>query len=342
MNDIFIRKDLVKITDKLEDAFLLNRVIKIFNNIANESIKNGFHCPIFFEINIKEIDKENILGMSTMTIRRIINKFIKKEFLLVDKTQKNHTYKINFNKINGLIKETKGSINFNKFGEEILLKEEIVKKSDEVINNIRNKDCVEEFSLEKQNAPETQEQKLKTKLNQQIELIKNNINYNIIKEKNQEKNQDYFKMFNSIYKVIEDVMRTTNGFIKINGETKTLETVKNVFLKVKYHHIDSVINKFKNIKYEIKNFKAYIRTVIYNTYIDKTFEDSNSDFKDTNLDDLKTKSNNFNLQCNKNKFINYDQKEPDYNLLRKIELMALREGIEEDKEYTFNGVKIKI
>ena len=121
MNDIFIRKDLVKITDKLEDAFLLNKIIKIFNNIANESIKNGFHCPIFFEINIKEIDKENILGMSTMTIRRIINKFIKKEFLLVDKTQKNHMYKINFNKINGLIKENKGSINFNKFGKEILL-----------------------------------------------------------------------------------------------------------------------------------------------------------------------------------------------------------------------------
>ena len=36
MNDIFIRKDLVKITDKLEDAFLLNKIIKMFNNIANE------------------------------------------------------------------------------------------------------------------------------------------------------------------------------------------------------------------------------------------------------------------------------------------------------------------
>ena len=43
----------------------------------------------------------------------------------------------------------------------------------------------------------------------------------------------------------------------------------------------------------------------------------------------KTYKNNINYY-NKNKFVNYSQKEPDYELLRKLEIMALKEGIDDN------------
>uniref|UniRef100_UPI0029430695 DUF6017 domain-containing protein n=1 Tax=uncultured Tyzzerella sp. TaxID=2321398 RepID=UPI0029430695 len=217
----------------------------------------------------------------------------------------------------------------NKFGNE----ENMYNKENIELN--REDDYVDRLVKEK--APEKQEQIITTQHSQVIELIKNNIDYNIIKEKMQENNQDYFKIFNSVYKIIVDVVSTNEKYIKINGELKSLEIVRSVFLKIKFIDIDKVINKFKTIGYKIKNFKAYMRTLIYNTYIDKDLYSINSEIK---RESNTIQKNNSIKPTYKNGFVNYTQKKPDYNLLREIELMSLKEGTEEDRDHIFNGVKI--
>ena len=66
--------------------------------------------------------------------------------------------------------------------------------------------------------------------------------------------------------------------------------------------------------------------------LDNQFENSKKDKEDEvkkRVNVEKTYKNNTNYY-NKNKFVNYSQKEPDYELLRKLEIMALKEGIDDN------------
>lgn len=52
--------------------------------------------------------------------------------------------------------------------------------------------------------------------------------------------------------------------IQINGEKLSAETVSEVYTQLEKEHLELVIEKFREAKYEIKHRKSYFRTALYN------------------------------------------------------------------------------
>lgn len=55
------------------------------------------------------------------------------------------------------------------------------------------------------------------------------------------------------------------ALVRISRNDIPAEMVSDVFLYLTHEHIEFVIEKFKNITYEIKNKKTYLRTALYNS-----------------------------------------------------------------------------
>ena len=70
---------------------------------------------------------------------------------------------------------------------------------------------------------------------------------------------------NPIFDILcETVCRT--GKIRVSGFDFPAEIVKSRFLKLRYEHIEYVINSIEKCDSEIRNMKAYLLTCLYNSY----------------------------------------------------------------------------
>ena len=77
-------------------------------------------------------------------------------------------------------------------------------------------------------------------------------------------------MVDEIVEIMLDVITTVSpDTVKINGEEKSREIVKSVYLKLGYDHIRMVIDQFKDLKYPIKSKKGYLRTMLFNARLEK-------------------------------------------------------------------------
>ena len=56
--------------------------------------------------------------------------------------------------------------------------------------------------------------------------------------------------------------------VNIGKESKSREVVKSVYMKLGSDHIDLVITKFKEQCHKIINKTAYLRTMLYNSYLE--------------------------------------------------------------------------
>lgn len=255
MKQIVIKKDLVKITNDFILGVILNEIIEIAQKFRKEFIDNNWHCAEYFEINIEKISDDNMLNLSKSSIRRYIKKLSNLGFILVDTTEKRHKYKVDFEEINDSLQ---------KIGGETIEKVKPIKTKDKKQN--KNSENSKMFS-DKEIAPEEQG------LSQQIIRIKDNIDYNIIEEMRQDnKNEHFVNMFDSIYRVIVDVMTTDSKYIRINKENKPISIVRSIFSKIDFMDIESIIHSLKRVEHKIINFKSYIVTAIYNHYIEKEFK----------------------------------------------------------------------
>ena len=272
MKQIVIKKDLVKITNDFILGVILNEIMEISQKFRKEFIDNNWHCAEYFEINIEKISDDNMLNLSKSSIRRYIKKLSNLGFILVDTTEKRHKYKVNFETINSALQ---------KIGGETIEKVKPIKTKDKKQNknsenskndviNIEDKfDGYTQTNMfsDKEIAPEKQG------LSQEITKIKNNVNYNIIEEMRQDsKNEHFVNMFDSIYRVIVDVMTTDSKHIRINKEDKPVSIVRSIFSKINFIDIESIIHSLKKVEHKIINFKNYILTTIYNHYIEKDFK----------------------------------------------------------------------
>jgi hypothetical protein len=70
---------------------------------------------------------------------------------------------------------------------------------------------------------------------------------------------------NEIVEIIVDVLTSTAQTIRVNKENKPVQIVKDRFKKLNEDHILDVIVKFQNYSKEIRNPKATIRTMLYNS-----------------------------------------------------------------------------
>lgn len=53
--------------------------------------------------------------------------------------------------------------------------------------------------------------------------------------------------------------------VKINGEKRQAGTVSEVYSRLESDHLKFCINKFQEVRYEIKYRKSYFRTALYNS-----------------------------------------------------------------------------
>lgn len=269
MEQLVIKKDLLKITNDFILGVILNEIIEIAQKFRKEFIDNNWHCAEYFEINIEKISDDNMLNLSKSSIRRYIKKLSNLGFILVDTTEKRHKYKVNFETINSALQ---------KIGGETIEKVKPIKTRDKKQNKNSENDVInieDKFDgytqtnmfSDKEIAPEEQG------LSQEITKIKNNVNYNIIEEIRQDnKNEHFVNMFDSIYRVIVDVMTTDSKYIRINKENKPISIVRSIFSKIDFMDIESIIHSLKRVEHKIINFKSYIVTAIYNHYIEKEFK----------------------------------------------------------------------
>lgn len=267
MKQIVIKKDLVKITNDFILWVILNEIIEISQKFRKE-FDNNWHCAEYFEINIEKISDDNMLNCSKSSIRRYIKKLSNLGFILVDTTEKRHKYKVNFETINSALQNIGGEI-IEKI-KPIKTKDKKQNKNSENSKNdlINTEDKFDGDTLsDKEIAPEEQG------LSQEITKIKNNVNYNIIEEMRQDsKNEHFVNMFDSIYRVIVDVMTTDSKHIRINKENKPVSIVRSIFSKINFIDIESIIHSLEKVEHKIINFKNYILTTIYNHYIEKDFK----------------------------------------------------------------------
>lgn len=123
---------------------------------------------------------------------------------------------------------------------------------------------------EKKEMDRIDENKELVKFENYKKLIKENISYELLLEEQGE-------IVNDLYKIIVDILITKKGIVKIGGEEKPISIVKSVFEELDQHHLEYVINKFKNTDKKINNIKAYLITMLYNapktinTYYDNKY-----------------------------------------------------------------------
>ena len=99
---------------------------------------------------------------------------------------------------------------------------------------------------------------------QKIEnILKDNIDYSYITR------QDDREFVDSLLSIMLDVITTASpNTVKIGKETKSRETVKSVFLKLNNEHITLVIDQFKAQRHKITHKTAYLRTSLYNSFLE--------------------------------------------------------------------------
>jgi len=91
-------------------------------------------------------------------------------------------------------------------------------------------------------------------------IIRKNIEYDILIFDN-----PYDKdILEEIVTIMTDVMMTKGGTIRICGDYKPVEIVKNRFMKLNSGHISYVLKGLKENPVEIRNIKAYILATLYN------------------------------------------------------------------------------
>lgn len=102
------------------------------------------------------------------------------------------------------------------------------------------------------------------------EKIKKNILYN---EQLSVKHQDKLGMIDEIVIIMLDTIMTApeRGYITIGGEKKPHSLVKEVFLNLESAHIEDVLIRFISQQHKITHKANYIRTCLYNVYIEFNF-----------------------------------------------------------------------
>ena len=94
-----------------------------------------------------------------------------------------------------------------------------------------------------------------------MELIRENIDYDIVMQDYEWKHRD---MYEELYQIICDVVCVPRQEIRIAGEDYPYRLVKSRFLKLKKSHLEYVIGCMERNTTKIANIKAYLITALYN------------------------------------------------------------------------------
>ena len=79
----------------------------------------------------------------------------------------------------------------------------------------------------------------------------------------------YHLLANEFINIIVDTLHTKPGqYIRLAGEEKPLAVVQSAFLKLQHRHILHAIERFHAVERPITNKRGYLRTVLYNAWLE--------------------------------------------------------------------------
>lgn len=269
MRRLTVKEEFIKITKGFTSAIILDYLVEFSKTISKENV-----C---FNINLIEILKETMLDISEATLRRELKKLIKKGFLIELRQGKKYQYKINnlqiqeeFRKL-GIIKEVE---NITEEKEFVDFNGKVYRQTKIDIKNVREKHEHKNTNIITYNNNTTIEEKSQDAYEEISEFIKRNLSYETFVTENEDKEEA--EMFDKLYKIMLEVITSNSKTIRINKNEVVAEVVKSVFKKVDYSILSSVIFKLKRLNNKVINFKNYIITTIYNTYLEEDFHMQNS------------------------------------------------------------------
>ena len=93
-------------------------------------------------------------------------------------------------------------------------------------------------------------------------ILKEKIEYDILKEsKNLNK-----EMLDEVVELMTDVLESKSETTNVNSQKMSTEIVKSRFLKLTSEHIQYALESIERTKTHIRNIRAYLITVVYNSY----------------------------------------------------------------------------
>lgn len=79
-----------------------------------------------------------------------------------------------------------------------------------------------------------------------------------------------------IAQIIADVYRMhPEDRIKIENAMRTVSDVRAVYAQLEYEHVDSVIQKFREIPYRVKSPSRYLRSMLYKEVLEYNLAEEN-------------------------------------------------------------------
>ena len=101
-------------------------------------------------------------------------------------------------------------------------------------------------------------------------VIKDNIDYDVMRSRF--KYESDRKRFDEIYEILCDVVTMSQGTVRVGREDKPYQIVKSVFLKIKYEHVEYVMDCMNKTVSDIGNIRSYLITALYRSV--QTMENS--------------------------------------------------------------------
>lgn len=109
--------------------------------------------------------------------------------------------------------------------------------------------------------PETKEIDGMDEVQAYMELIKQNIDYDVLMSDKNWRDRD---LYDELYNIICDIVCVPRDKIRIGGEDYPYQLVKSKFLKLNASHLEYVITCIQNNTTKITNIRAYLITALYN------------------------------------------------------------------------------
>lgn len=273
MKTLVVKEEYIKTTGSFIGGIILNYLVdlKEENKLSNN-----------FNINLQALKEVTMLDVSEATLRREIKKLIKLEFIIVEKEKKTHSYTINEEQLKKAFIKIGATEELESFiqNDELVNKDGIYKQMD-IMNIKKVRECNHEqkcTNLHNNYIKNNKESQDKYKKSQEIEHIENYLKEKLNYEYLVIKNKDKFKadLFDKVYRIILEVVTNNAKTIRINGNNVSADIVRSVFKKLNYEVIESVIFKLQRLNNKVNNFKNYIITTTYNTYLEDTFQMQNN------------------------------------------------------------------
>jgi len=158
------------------------------------------------------------------------------------------------------------------------------------------------------------------------ELIKSNIDFESFSD------PDDQKLAGSLIGIMLDVILTSSpDTVKIGKEIKSRDIARSVYLKLNHGHIAHVMSQYRAQSRRVIFKNAYLRTMLFNTYTELEAAAVNKKTVAANPEQCQQPQRPPAKETpqKKNRFINFDQREIDFDELERLELELLMSSMKD-------------